>query len=493
MFRRDPVAEDSTKTSPHRLKHVHGAVYICEDHIRPGTQPKAQLSQASMRDHNPDAYSHALDKTCSKSIRREEAADGACRAQFDLNFLLKCPKMSKEVASQAAAAAVAAAAAAHDGSATDSDTSGQGSRHASKKSSHHGHPAHQGSRIASHRAIKRASRPVGKQVSFAQNESNSGGLVEASSNEIDFAESTSSNISLEAAYSALNAAEGLTDSGGLSTTCIGSTTYGTPPSSNGLRLGQASRGTPPRAVYQSSGSVASDSTHRGSDNPKMASNGDRALVASAVHALSRKMSSRGASAAPEQLTDSDCMSSEQEAQHSCESSRHLPDQQSTGVGSYRHSAISQNLADEGFPKDSLGPLAGSRDQHRLPSPFASATEPMQHPHGSAQASVSQLQCRRNSQNSLAASGSQSQLWRNSADTPAQLGRQLASRPSLTHSMNIGSSRMVSEQAAQQLPSSCVWSLTLTPQCSVLSTQRLVLSTQGSALRFQGLAFRLQPS
>lgn len=74
MFRRDPVAEESTKTSPHRLKHVHGAVYISNESMQPGTQPKTQLGKGDMGDHNPDAYSGALDTTCSKTLRREKSA-----------------------------------------------------------------------------------------------------------------------------------------------------------------------------------------------------------------------------------------------------------------------------------------------------------------------------------------------------------------------------------------------------------------------------------
>ena len=74
MFQRDPVAEESTKISPHRLKHVHGAVYISNESMQPATQPKTQLAKADMGDHKPDAYSGALDTTCSKTLRREKSA-----------------------------------------------------------------------------------------------------------------------------------------------------------------------------------------------------------------------------------------------------------------------------------------------------------------------------------------------------------------------------------------------------------------------------------
>lgn len=74
MFRRDPVAEDSTKTSPHKLKHVYGAVYISNESMQPGTQPRTQVAKGDMGDHNPDAYSGALQTTCNKSLRRERSA-----------------------------------------------------------------------------------------------------------------------------------------------------------------------------------------------------------------------------------------------------------------------------------------------------------------------------------------------------------------------------------------------------------------------------------
>ena len=73
VFRRDPIAEDSTKNPFHTLKHVHGAVYISDDSMQPGTQPKRQLARADMRDHTAEAYSGALNQTCSRSMHRESA------------------------------------------------------------------------------------------------------------------------------------------------------------------------------------------------------------------------------------------------------------------------------------------------------------------------------------------------------------------------------------------------------------------------------------
>ena len=77
MFRRDPIPEESTKLSPHKLKHVHGAVYISNESMQPGTQPKAQVAKADLNDHHPDAYSGALDTTCKKTISREKSSGGA--------------------------------------------------------------------------------------------------------------------------------------------------------------------------------------------------------------------------------------------------------------------------------------------------------------------------------------------------------------------------------------------------------------------------------
>lgn len=80
VFRRDPIAEDSTKNPFHTLKHVHGAVYISDDSMQPGTQPKGQLARADMRDHTAEAYSGALNQTCSRSMHRESAV-GGCQVE----------------------------------------------------------------------------------------------------------------------------------------------------------------------------------------------------------------------------------------------------------------------------------------------------------------------------------------------------------------------------------------------------------------------------
>ena len=73
MFRRDPIPAQSTaQTSV--LKHVHGAVYICGDSMRPGCQPKADLAKADLGDHSAQAYMCALSSNCKRQSDREQAS-----------------------------------------------------------------------------------------------------------------------------------------------------------------------------------------------------------------------------------------------------------------------------------------------------------------------------------------------------------------------------------------------------------------------------------
>ncbi len=73
MFRRDPIPAQSTaQTSV--LKHVHGAVYICGDSMRPGCQPKADLAKADLGDHSAQAYMGALSSNCRRQSDREKAS-----------------------------------------------------------------------------------------------------------------------------------------------------------------------------------------------------------------------------------------------------------------------------------------------------------------------------------------------------------------------------------------------------------------------------------
>ena len=73
MFRRDPIPAQSTaQTSV--LTHVHGAVYICGDSMRPGCQPKADLAKADLGDHSAQAYMGALSSNCKRQSDREQAA-----------------------------------------------------------------------------------------------------------------------------------------------------------------------------------------------------------------------------------------------------------------------------------------------------------------------------------------------------------------------------------------------------------------------------------
>ncbi len=72
MFRRDPVPAQSTALAPNVLKHVHGAVYICGDTMRPGCQPKADLAKGDMGDHSAQAYMGALSSNCKRQSDREK-------------------------------------------------------------------------------------------------------------------------------------------------------------------------------------------------------------------------------------------------------------------------------------------------------------------------------------------------------------------------------------------------------------------------------------
>ncbi|DBA97135.1 hypothetical protein WJX77_011944 [Trebouxia sp. C0004] len=107
MFRRDPIPAQSTaQTSV--LKHVHGAVYICGDSMRPGCQPKADLAKADLGDHSAQAYMGALSSNCKRHSDREQASGGVCRAKLGAQCVLRCP-MEKRKRRKAVAAANAAA------------------------------------------------------------------------------------------------------------------------------------------------------------------------------------------------------------------------------------------------------------------------------------------------------------------------------------------------------------------------------------------------
>lgn len=77
-----------------------------------------------------------------------------------------------------------------------------------------------------------------------------------------------------------------------------------------------------------------DMTNLASDGAHMASDATKSVVASAVHALSRHMSSRGASASLEQLTDDDAVSSDEEAEATCPSNEQLPQQEASGLSTH---------------------------------------------------------------------------------------------------------------------------------------------------------------
>ena len=73
MFRRDPFPAQSTV--PNTLKHVHGAIYLCGDGMRPGDQPDhIKTDKGDIRDHTPSAYLGALNTNCERQAAREKAA-----------------------------------------------------------------------------------------------------------------------------------------------------------------------------------------------------------------------------------------------------------------------------------------------------------------------------------------------------------------------------------------------------------------------------------
>ena len=71
MFRRDPVPTALTSTG---LKHVHGAVYLCDGSMRVGSQTKGQIAPlADLGDHAFTGYSGALYASCKAHSDREQA------------------------------------------------------------------------------------------------------------------------------------------------------------------------------------------------------------------------------------------------------------------------------------------------------------------------------------------------------------------------------------------------------------------------------------
>lgn len=73
MFRRDPVPAQSAV--PSTFKHVHGAIYLCGEGMRPGEQPHHHLgSKDDMGDHTPSAYLGAVTINCERQAARERAA-----------------------------------------------------------------------------------------------------------------------------------------------------------------------------------------------------------------------------------------------------------------------------------------------------------------------------------------------------------------------------------------------------------------------------------
>ncbi len=83
MFRRDPVPTALAATG---LKHVHGAVYLCGNSMRFGSQSKGQIAPiADLGDHAFTGYSGALYATCKVQSDRERAT-----GMHDMVSLLSC-------------------------------------------------------------------------------------------------------------------------------------------------------------------------------------------------------------------------------------------------------------------------------------------------------------------------------------------------------------------------------------------------------------------
>ena len=78
MFRRDPIPLQSTVQAKNGLRHVHGAVYICGESMRPGHQPKASFEKADYADHSAQAYMGALDVHCKRQLDREKSTGMHC-------------------------------------------------------------------------------------------------------------------------------------------------------------------------------------------------------------------------------------------------------------------------------------------------------------------------------------------------------------------------------------------------------------------------------
>lgn len=77
MFRRDPVPAQSAV--PSTLKHVHGAIYLCGEGMRPGEQRDRDLGKGDMGDHTPSAYLGAVSTNCDMQAAREKAAGADLR------------------------------------------------------------------------------------------------------------------------------------------------------------------------------------------------------------------------------------------------------------------------------------------------------------------------------------------------------------------------------------------------------------------------------
>ena len=73
VFRRDPIPSQSVQPLPahSRPHHVHGEIYLVDEDYRPGAQPKAELAQADLEDHQLEHYSGAVTATCKRHYKRQ--------------------------------------------------------------------------------------------------------------------------------------------------------------------------------------------------------------------------------------------------------------------------------------------------------------------------------------------------------------------------------------------------------------------------------------
>ena len=198
-----------------------------------------------------------------------------------------------------------------------------------------------------------------------------------------------------------------------------------------------------------------DMTNLASDGAHMASDTTKSVVASAVHALSRHMSSRGASASLEQLTDDDAVSSDEEAEATCPSNEQLPQQEASGLST--HGQTHADASTGGFGaagnEPEPPPKKGPRFQRsaKLASPFLTTKQP-------ARQTANQGNRSSSSRPSLERENSRDSVGDNPCDRPLHMAhaqsappfqKGILSRPTLMRSTHIDASFASHGPPAQQ--------------------------------------------